>query len=276
MPRPPSIRFVSELPDNETLSTQLLSLMPDRAQNASNNRTDYLNMDELEALRLVDLLQHSQIAAAKMMGISQPTLSRILRKARQKLVSSLLSGRQLIIKQNLPNIWQVKKHEQSIAHIYLEKRGLDESTLNWSSVDCSQLDGNVNAPSLAPFEYKCIYKTDTLTFKKLRICLPLSTKEITPETRLSEQFAEAAAFAILTPCELTCHVYDNVYPMPPSCCRSTMLAELGVNIVITPEISNRGRQVFQELGVAVYKAPSMIFSRVLYGIVNEGLVPLIA
>lgn len=51
--------------------------------------------DEIEAVRLMDLLGKYQEDAAAEMEISRPTLSRILRRARQKIAMAILHGKTL-------------------------------------------------------------------------------------------------------------------------------------------------------------------------------------
>jgi len=57
-----------------------------------------LTLDEFEAIRLVDFQGLSQQEAANSMGISQQTLSRVIRKARKTLANALILGK--IIKIN--------------------------------------------------------------------------------------------------------------------------------------------------------------------------------
>ena len=52
-----------------------------------------LTIDELEAVRLVDLKQLEQIEAAQKMNISQPTLQRILKTAHKKIAGALVEGK---------------------------------------------------------------------------------------------------------------------------------------------------------------------------------------
>ncbi|MBU7028380.1 MAG: DUF134 domain-containing protein [Theionarchaea archaeon] len=56
-----------------------------------------LQVDELEAIRLVDLEGKEQKEAAEIMDISQPTLHRILKEARKKIADALVSGKALRI-----------------------------------------------------------------------------------------------------------------------------------------------------------------------------------
>ncbi len=56
-----------------------------------------LGLDELEALRIADLLRLSQNEGARMMNISQPTFNRILSAARAKVADSLVNAHALRI-----------------------------------------------------------------------------------------------------------------------------------------------------------------------------------
>ena len=56
-----------------------------------------LQVDELEAIRLVDLEGLDQAGAAEIMNISQPTLHRIVKGARRKVADALVSGKALRI-----------------------------------------------------------------------------------------------------------------------------------------------------------------------------------
>jgi len=56
-----------------------------------------LGLDELEALRIADLLGLSQNEGARMMNISQPTFNRILSVARGKVADSLVNAHALRI-----------------------------------------------------------------------------------------------------------------------------------------------------------------------------------
>ncbi len=56
-----------------------------------------LNLDELEAIRLVDLEGLYQEQAAEQMGVSRPTLARILETGRKKVAEALVYGKGLNI-----------------------------------------------------------------------------------------------------------------------------------------------------------------------------------
>lgn len=56
-----------------------------------------LRTDELEALRLADVIGLPQAEAADRMGISQPTFNRILSRARNSVAEALVNGMALEI-----------------------------------------------------------------------------------------------------------------------------------------------------------------------------------
>ena len=59
-----------------------------------------LQPDELEALKLYEVDDLNQIESAKKMGISQPTFMRIVDKATRKVVTAIVKGQVIKIKQN--------------------------------------------------------------------------------------------------------------------------------------------------------------------------------
>jgi len=68
----------------------------------SQETCDAINLtdDELEALRLIDFLGLYQEEAAKKMNVSRPTFSRIVDRARKKVVDFILHGKHLKIDQS--------------------------------------------------------------------------------------------------------------------------------------------------------------------------------
>ncbi len=59
-----------------------------------------LDRDELEALRLADLLKYSQEEAAAKMKISRATFGRIVSSAREKVADGILNGKAIRINEN--------------------------------------------------------------------------------------------------------------------------------------------------------------------------------
>lgn len=56
-----------------------------------------LSLDELEALRLKDMVELDQTKAAEQMMISRPTFQRILTSAHKKVATALIEGKALRI-----------------------------------------------------------------------------------------------------------------------------------------------------------------------------------
>jgi predicted DNA-binding protein (UPF0251 family) len=56
-----------------------------------------LSIDEFEAIRLADLFGDDQETAAKKMGISRPTFTRLIESARKKVADALINCKELII-----------------------------------------------------------------------------------------------------------------------------------------------------------------------------------
>lgn len=51
-----------------------------------------LKFEEIESIRLIDYMGLDQRAASKLMGISQQTFSRVLRRCRRTLTEALING----------------------------------------------------------------------------------------------------------------------------------------------------------------------------------------
>ena len=89
MPRPPKTRRVGFIPSVtyfKPAGVPLVSLTEVR-----------LGVDELEALRLKDVLGFDQEECAERMGLTQSTFQRILAAARQKVSSAIVEGKALRI-----------------------------------------------------------------------------------------------------------------------------------------------------------------------------------
>lgn len=56
-----------------------------------------LSLDEYEALRLAYYMNLEHLQASKEMGISRPTFTRLIEKARQKMTLALVEGKELVI-----------------------------------------------------------------------------------------------------------------------------------------------------------------------------------
>jgi uncharacterized protein len=68
-----------------------------------------LAYDELEAIRLADMLKLYHADGAKRMGISRPTFGRIVSEARSKVADALLHGKAIRIESGIEYISLIKK-----------------------------------------------------------------------------------------------------------------------------------------------------------------------
>ena len=91
MPRPPKPRWCQGLPAQEVFKPAGVPL--GRLERV------VLQLDELEALRLCDLLNLSQEEAGARMGVSRGTVQRLLSAARAKVADALLHGKAIVITQ---------------------------------------------------------------------------------------------------------------------------------------------------------------------------------
>lgn len=87
MPRPFRCRTIERVPEITFFKPQGVPLR--------DLEIVHLALDELEAMRLVDLDGLYQEEAAEQMGVSRPTLGRILENARRKVSMALLEGKAL-------------------------------------------------------------------------------------------------------------------------------------------------------------------------------------
>lgn len=80
-----------------------------------------LTVDELEAIKLKDLLKLEQKEAAKKMGVSQPTLFRLLQSARKKIADALVNGKAIKIKGGNYKLDKMIKCSEMREKEYLER-----------------------------------------------------------------------------------------------------------------------------------------------------------
>jgi len=69
-------------------------------QPQNENEPIHLEHEELEVLRLVDLVGLSQEEAGEEMRISRGTIWRLLQRGRKKVTQALIEGRKLVIQQH--------------------------------------------------------------------------------------------------------------------------------------------------------------------------------
>jgi predicted DNA-binding protein (UPF0251 family) len=89
MPRPINFRFVGRIPACSYYKPQGVPLRVLEQVN--------LTVDEIEAIRLVDMEGMYQAQAAQKMNISRQTLGRIIESAHKKIADALVNGKALSI-----------------------------------------------------------------------------------------------------------------------------------------------------------------------------------
>ncbi len=82
-----------------------------------------MHQEELEAIRLVDLLGHDQESAAMFMGVSRKTLWRDLHDGRRKIADALVNGKRIIIH----GCEHATKDESCYRHTFIEAENLSSS-----------------------------------------------------------------------------------------------------------------------------------------------------
>ncbi|HUU50849.1 MAG TPA: DUF134 domain-containing protein [Nitrospinota bacterium] len=89
MPRPVKTRFIRDIPR--------VSHFKPRGKPMRFLEEIILTLDEYEALRLADLEGKNHNEASKFMGISRPTFTRLIERARRKLADGIINGKLITI-----------------------------------------------------------------------------------------------------------------------------------------------------------------------------------
>jgi uncharacterized protein len=89
MPRPPIERAVAGVPR--------ITLFKPAGVPARELEQLQLGVDELEAIRLVDLEGLSHVQAAEVMGVSRQTVGRVLERGRARVAEALVGGKAILI-----------------------------------------------------------------------------------------------------------------------------------------------------------------------------------
>ncbi|TET02759.1 MAG: DUF134 domain-containing protein [Promethearchaeota archaeon] len=104
-------------------------------QSENDNSSVGLNIAEFEALRLKHYISLTQKSSADTMGVSQPTFSRILEKAHEKITQALIQGKDIRVYGGKINLKQAYRGYGCL--------NCDEE---WKD-DSASKDRNVNCPN---------------------------------------------------------------------------------------------------------------------------------
>ncbi|MHB1274766.1 MAG: DUF134 domain-containing protein [Candidatus Humimicrobiaceae bacterium] len=103
----------------------------------TNLKIETLSMEEIEALKLKDVENLEQEAAAAKMGISRSTFQRIIKSARYKLVNSIIEGRALKVEGGnyIPSDKVIKKQcLKGKHHYYIRKDDMNSNEQDFQSI----------------------------------------------------------------------------------------------------------------------------------------------
>jgi len=124
------------------------------------NGTMELNSDEMEAIFLMDYQGLYQEDAAKNMNISRPTLSRIIKNARKKIATALVSGYEISIVDNKDkfivalstdtkgSFSNLSNRNSFIAFIHLKNRKIIDINYITNPITCSDTKPSEILPNL--------------------------------------------------------------------------------------------------------------------------------
>lgn len=107
MPRPLKTRIIFSNPRTDYLQP--------RGILAHHREEIILNLDEYEAIRLADLEQHYQEAAARKMGISRQTFGKIVESGRRKIADAIVNAKALKIQGTMAAVKLGSDRRQRIA-----------------------------------------------------------------------------------------------------------------------------------------------------------------
>ena len=130
MARPIKCRRVGFIPN-------ITSFVPE-GNLEDNDVVIHMTLEELEAIRLMDLIELDQIKSAEEMNISRGTMQRILNSARKKVADSLINGKKIIISGGDYKISSCKYICKKCGNKYLDNE-----------------DAVVNCPSCGSNRYVC-------------------------------------------------------------------------------------------------------------------------
>lgn len=195
--------------------------------------------DELEALRLKDLLGLTQEEAARQMGVSQPTLHRLLTSAHMKMADALVNGKAL----------RIEGGEVIIAANNLPPCGWRQRCRygwqrRWGEV---------------------IPAAQTSKGGVMKVAI--SSVDGTLEGKVDERFGRSKKIIIYDQATKEYIVIDNTIninsPQGAGIQSAECIVKEGANAVISGHLGPNAFRVLQGAGVAVYTAPDMSVAEAL-------------
>jgi predicted DNA-binding protein (UPF0251 family)/predicted Fe-Mo cluster-binding NifX family protein len=195
--------------------------------------------DEVEAIRLKDLIGLPQEEAAQQMNVSQPTFHRLLLSAHEKIADAVINGRALRIEGGNVNV------DTST----LPPCGWRQRCRHGWGKDIGQI-GNL-----------------ILTQQGGTMKIAVTSVDGTLEGKVDERFGRSRKLVIYDPATKTHDVVDNTInmnaPQGAGIQSAEHIVKQGAQAVISGHLGPNAFRVLQTAGVAVYTAADMTVSEAL-------------
>ncbi|HOP86644.1 MAG TPA: DUF134 domain-containing protein [Syntrophorhabdaceae bacterium] len=200
-----------------------------------------LQHDELEAIRLKDLLGESQEEAAKKMNVSQPTFHRLLLSAHEKIAHAIINGKALRIEGG--NVTIEERYippcgwRHMCRHGWKEKPGLSKGGMQ----PIVEKGGNMK--------------------------IAITSVDGTMEGMVDERFGRSRKFVIYDTETKTHTVIDNALNMGAAQGAGIQSAQnivnSGAQVVISGHLGPNAYRVLQSAGIEVYTASNMTVAQAI-------------
>ena len=200
-----------------------------------------LGNDELEALRLKDLLGLSQEEAAKAMNISQPTFHRLIALAHEKMADAVINGKALRIEGG--NVAFSDGWATACGRRRRCRHG-------WEGEDARPVAAGVSP-------------------KEEHMKIAITSTDGTLEGRVDERFGRARKLIIYEPETKKVEVVDNASQMGAAqgagIQAAQNVANTGARAVISGHLGPNAFRVLQTAGISVYSAVNMSVAEAIEG-----------
>lgn len=200
-----------------------------------------LHHDELEAIRLKDLLGHSQEEAAKKMNVSQPTFHRLLLAAHEKIADAIINGKAL----------RIEGGNVAINESFIPPCG-------WRHMCGHRWRGNSGVSQSA---------LETTSEQGGTMKIAITSVDGTIEGMVDERFGRARKFIIYESETKNYSVIDNSINKGAVQGAGIQSAQnvinSGAKIVITGHLGPNAYRVLQAAGISVYTASNMTVAQAI-------------
>jgi len=206
--------------------------------------------DEVEAIRLKDLLGLSQEEAARQMNVSQPTFHRLLLSAHEKMAAAVVNGKALRIEGG--NVIVDASHIPPCGWRQRCRHGWEKGI--------GQRGKNVTTGQGGTMK------------------IAVTSVDGTLEGKVDERFGRSRKIIIYDPATKTHGVVDNTInmnaPQGAGIQSAEHIVKEGAHVVISGHLGPNAFRVLQAAGVAVYTASNMTVSEALRAFEEEKLIKL--